>query len=162
MEITFKLCLPRDGASVPVVRHICRDSLLKLGVEDECVSDIELAVTEACTNVLHHAAGTDKQYEVHVDINEETCQIRIVDTGMGFEHAEVGHVRSSHSSESGRGVFLMRALVDDLDFVSEPEHGTVVRLVKSLSLKPDSMLKLLSFKEKTFIRRVPEGSNEAT
>jgi serine/threonine-protein kinase RsbW len=147
MEITFKLCLPRDAASVPVVRHLCRDSLLKLGVVDDCVSDIELAVTEACTNVLNHAAGTDQQYEVTVDVNEETCEIRIIDTGKGFEHSGVGHVSSANSAESGRGVFLMRALVDDLDFESEPEQGTVVRLVKTLTLEPDSMLKVLSLKE---------------
>jgi len=147
MEITFTLCLPRDGASVPVARHLCRDALLQLGVADGCVSDIELAVTEACTNVLNHAAGTDEQYEVVVDVNEETCEIRIVDTGTGFDHAEVGLLTSSNTAESGRGVFLMRALVDNLDFVSA-EHGTVVRLVKSLTLEPGSMLKLLSIKEK--------------
>ena len=154
MEITFKLCLPRDEASVPVVRHLCRDSLLKLGVVDECVSDIELAVTEACTNVLNHAAGTDEQYEVTVDVNEKTCEIRIIDTGKGFDHADVGHTSSAHSAESGRGVFLMRALVDDLDFVSEPEQGTVVRLVKTLTLEPNSMLKILSLKE----HRAKDGS----
>ena len=148
MEITFTLCLPRDGASVPVVRHLCRDALLQLGVADECVSDIELAVTEACTNVLNHAVGTDEQYEVVIDVNEETCEIRIVDTGTGFDHAGVGLVTSSNTAESGRGVFLMRALVDNLDFVSEAEQGTVVRLVKSLTLKPGSMLRVLSFKEK--------------
>jgi serine/threonine-protein kinase RsbW len=148
MEITFTLCLPRDGASVPVVRHLCRDALLQLGVADECVFDIELAVTEACTNVLHHAAGTDEQYEVVVHVDEDTCEIRVVDTGTGFEADEVGRVTSSNTAESGRGVFLMRALVDNLDFVSEPEQGTVVRLVKSLTLEPGSMLKLLSFKEK--------------
>ena len=148
MEISFKLCLPREAASVPVVRHLCRDSLLKLGVTGECVSDIELAVTEACTNVLDHAVGTDAEYEVGVEIKDEICQIRIMDTGEGFDHSDVGHVSSAHSAESGRGVFLMRALVDDLDFASEPEQGTVVRLVKSLSLESDSMLKLLTNTEK--------------
>jgi serine/threonine-protein kinase RsbW len=156
MEITFTLCLPRDEASVPVVRHLCRDALLKLGVVDDCVSDIELAVTEACTNVLFHAAGTDEQYEVVVNVDEETCEIRVVDTGSGFDAGEVGHVTSSHTAESGRGVFLMRALVDNLDFVSEPEQGTIVRLVKSLTLEPGSMLKILSIKEKAIARRSAE------
>jgi serine/threonine-protein kinase RsbW len=148
MEISFTLCLPRDEASVPVVRHLCRDALLKLGVSAECVSDIELAVTEACTNVLNHAAGTDEQYEVAVAIDDRHCEIRIVDTGKGFEHADVGHVTSAQMAESGRGVFLMRALVDELDFVSAPEQGTVVRLQKSLSLEPDSMLRVLSARER--------------
>ena len=147
MDITFKLCLPRDEASVPVVRHLCRDSLLKLGVSEDCVSDIELAVTEACTNVLDHAAGTRDEYEVLVEVKPDTCEIRVIDTGTGFEHAEIGLSTSAHSAESGRGIFLMRALVDDLDFVSEPERGTIVRLVKSLTLEDQAMLKLLSAKD---------------
>jgi serine/threonine-protein kinase RsbW len=146
MDITFKLCLPRDEASVPVVRHLCRDSLLKLGVSSDCVSDIELAVTEACTNVLDHAVGTSEEYEVLVGVRPDICEIKVIDTGGGFDHAEAGLASSAHSAESGRGIFLMRALVDHLDFVSEPEQGTVVRLAKTLTLEDEAMLKLLGSK----------------
>jgi serine/threonine-protein kinase RsbW len=92
-------------------------------------------------------------------VNEKTCEIRIVDTGRGFDHADVGLVTSSNTAESGRGVFLMRALVDNLDFVSEPEQGTVVRLVKSLTLKPGSMLRVLSFREKEIARPTARNSS---
>ena len=146
MKIVFKLCLPRDEASVPVVRHLCRDSLLKLGVTRSCVADIEVAVTEACTNVLHHAVGTEDEYEVQVEVNEAICEIRIVDTGGGFDHEKAGLTTSSDSAESGRGIFLMRAFVDDLKFASEPEKGTVVHLVKNLELETESLLKALSGK----------------
>jgi len=152
MEITFTLSLPRDAGSVPVVRHLCRDALLKLGVAEDCVSDIELAVTEACTNVLHHASGNEEEYEVVVFVDENVCQIRVVDRGTGFDHAGAGVSEAGHSSESGRGIFLMRALVDDLDFVSEPHQGTVVRLVKTLTLEPDSMLRALSFDKRDVSR----------
>lgn len=143
MDLKFSLCLPRDEATVPVVRHVCRDALLKLGVDDDCVSDVELAVTEACSNVLHHVEATD-QYEVTIDINDTRCEIRVIDAGAGFDHAEVGLHSSSYSAESGRGVFLMRSVVDELNFVSEPESGTVVRLVKHLVLKESSPLKRMA------------------
>ena len=144
MEISFSLCLPRDEASVPVVRHLCRDALMKLGVEEGCVSDIEVAVTEACTNVLDHAQGTDDEYEVNVEVNHATCEIRIIDTGTGFDHNGAGREMSAGSAESGRGIFLMRAMVDDLSFLSEPERGTMVHLVKKLELVEGSLLRLLS------------------
>lgn len=128
-----------------MVRHVCRDALRLFGVADGCVGQIELAVTEACTNTLRHVEGTDHQYEVSVNINETQCDIRVVDmAGHGFDHASHGHSEAHPESESGRGIFIMRAMVDELKFVSEPEHGSVVHLVKKLDLTEDSILRKLS------------------
>ena len=112
-----------------------------LGVAEDCVGQIELAVTEACTNVLRHVQGTDAEYEVSVAVNERQCEICLIDrAGQIFDHETKGRIEASLESESGRGIFLMRAMVDELDFVSEPEVGAVVRLVKKLKLKPDAIL----------------------
>jgi serine/threonine-protein kinase RsbW len=143
MNIAFALCLPRDEASVPMVRHLCRGALSKLGVNETCVSDIEIAVTEACSNVLHHAAGTSNEYEVSVDITNTSCEIRVVDTGGGFNHTKQGG-GVSDSAESGRGIYLMRSLVDLLEFGSLPDHGTEVHLIKKLVLDADAPLAALS------------------
>jgi serine/threonine-protein kinase RsbW len=142
MRIVFSLCLPRDESSVPVVRRVCSGAMRTLGVEDDCAHDIGLAVTEACTNVLKHAVGLDDQYDVTVEVNDTNCEIRVVDAGVGFDHA--AHGRSTNpNAEGGRGIFLMRALVDRVDFASEPESGTMVHLVKELDFKDDSLLKTL-------------------
>jgi serine/threonine-protein kinase RsbW len=144
MQISFSLCLPREGKSVPIVRHICRDALLKLGVDDGCVGEIEIAVTEACTNVLDHAHDTSEEYDVSVQVTDDRCEIRVIDTGSGFDGRDAGFVTAGDSAESGRGIFLMRAMVDDLSFVSEPEVGTAVHLVKRLQLEEDSILRVSS------------------
>lgn len=145
MDCRFTLCLPRDEASVPVVRHVCRDALVLLGVGDECVSAIEVAVTEACTNVLRHVEGTDAEYEVSVSVNETRCDIRLIDSaGEIFAHEHQGRKEAHPEAESGRGIFLMRAMVDELKFVSEPESGSIVHLVKNLELKEDSILRKLA------------------
>lgn len=145
MECRFTLCLPRDEASVPVVRHVCRDALQMLGVEDGCVGEVELAVTEACTNVLRHVAETDHEYEVSVSINDKQCDIRVIDTaGDLFDHKSKGLEEAEPDAEGGRGIFLMRAMVDELQFVSEPESGAVVHLVKRLELTKDSILRRLA------------------
>ncbi len=144
MEIHFSLGLPRDEESVPVVRHICRDALVELGAVRDCVGDVELAVTEACTNVLKHAAGTGNEYEVTVAIVEDHCVIRVIDSGSGFDHASVDRVNAVGSAEeSGRGVFLMAALVDQLEFTSKPEMGTIVHLEKKLQLEETSVIRRL-------------------
>jgi serine/threonine-protein kinase RsbW len=142
MRLAFTLRLPRDELSVPIVRHICRSALLELGVEGTCLADIELAVTEACTNVLKHAQGTNQQYEVEVEVNEDAAEIRVIDAGVGF--STESFQQASGTDEQGRGLHLMRALVDELRFISKPEQGTIVHLAKRLELSEDSILQKLS------------------
>jgi serine/threonine-protein kinase RsbW len=131
VNITLALCLPREGPSVGIARHICRDALVSLGVSDGCVADLELAVTEACTNVLRHAAPGSHEYEVQVEIDERTCEIRVLDAGDNFHMIEEERP-APVMAETGRGLFLMRAMLDELDLDHEPEAGTVVKLTKEL------------------------------
>jgi serine/threonine-protein kinase RsbW len=142
MLLTFSLCLPRDGSSVPFVRHLCRATLERVGVEQGCIDDIEVAVSEACTNVYKHAHRTEEEYQVNVTLDEDVCTIEVTDAGPPFDHsAEVDGFPTE--SESGRGIKLMRALVDDLQFENLSEGGTVVTLSKTLALHPASMLRRL-------------------
>lgn len=134
MEITLGLTLPRDEMSVPVARHICRDALKELGVDPECRSDIEVALTEACSNVLQHS-GPGDEYQVNVSVDGRTCIIRVVDTGHGFDADTLGDMGQDLGAERGRGVGLMRALVDRIQFISKPEAGTIVHLEKVLELQ---------------------------
>lgn len=126
------LALPRDGLSVPAVRKVLSGALNALGVDDDVVHDIELALTEACTNVLDHVAAGD-EYEVSAGISGNECLIEVIDTGAGFEHADRGFAEAAASAESGRGIQLMRALVDRVEFESVPGDGTVVHLTKRLT-----------------------------
>src|SRR5258707_12755 len=54
-DVEFCLVFPRESLSVPVMRRVLGDTLRSLGVDERCISDLLLAVTEACTNVLRHA-----------------------------------------------------------------------------------------------------------
>jgi anti-sigma regulatory factor (Ser/Thr protein kinase) len=134
MEISLELRLPRDAASVPLVRHLCGDALRKLRVAEDCVGDVELAITEACTNVVKHSSGAHDEYKVKIAIGGKTCEISVSDAGVGFDHEMLGRDPAPISAESGRGIILMRALVDKVKFVSRPRDGTIVHLVKTLKL----------------------------
>ena len=144
MEVAFTLHLPRDAMSVPVVRQLCRSTFKSLGIEDDCVHDLELDITEACTNVLKHATDTGEAYEVEVWTSGSTCDIRVRDRGQGFDPARYGSSRDARATaEGGRGIELMRVLVDSLSFSSEGDSGTMVHLEKSLALRQDSPLKVI-------------------
>ena len=140
LQVKFTLVLPRDAATVPVARRLCRAALKDLGIERACLVDVTLAVTEACANVIEHSSDSDDEYEVTVSIKEALCEIQVTDTGRGFDHASLTGDMSDTSAERGRGIALMHALVDNVSFDSKPQAGTVVHLVKTLDLEENSPL----------------------
>lgn len=131
MRMTLELDLPRDSLTIPLARHLARNAMREIGVQDECMGDVEVALTEACTNVLDHS-GPGDAYQVEFTIEGHTCSIRIVDVGDGFDSTDAGIVPAGAGAESGRGITLMRALVDQVQFESGDDAGTVVLLHKNL------------------------------
>ncbi|MGQ7296646.1 ATP-binding protein [Quadrisphaera sp. KR29] len=142
MHLSYGLRLPTDVRHVPVVRHLATATLTELGVNRQSIDDIALAVTEACSNVVQHA-GAGADFEVRIRVEGEWCRIEVVDGGGGFDPAraaaEVLAEGPSSDLTHGRGLGLMRILVDQLHF--EPgESGTTVVLVKHLGLRSGSVL----------------------
>jgi serine/threonine-protein kinase RsbW len=104
--------------------------MCELGVTDDDSDAVVLALSEACTNVVCHACPGDL-YEVTIAIGAAASEVRIVDQGRGsitgsettMPEASVGR---------GRGMALMRALMDEVSFNSVPGRGSAWYLVKQL------------------------------
>jgi len=193
--VDVKICLmfPREALSVPVMRRVLGDTLNRLGVDEDCIGDLLLAVTEACTNVLQHG-GPSHRYEVVASIDRGGCVVEVLDSGRGFDlrrlavHQRPAQLAARHSRfrrrlsheagpgqpaavtlappsalhaarsrfsrarrslddeaiaqlpESGRGLAIMRACVDNVTLSTGPGHGTVVSLSKRLAWRRDSPL----------------------
>lgn len=189
-DVRFCLVFPRDAISVPVMRHVLGDTLRKLGLHEDSISDLLVAVTEACTNVLQHS-GPGRGYEVVAIVGKNRCVLEVVDNGRGFDpvwlparraaRRSVSRLRPRHARlappsaagrsapsapmglpaargplsrvrrgaqqraisrlpESGRGLAVMRAFVDDVTLQSRPGRGTVVWLAKEIELRGDAPL----------------------
>jgi serine/threonine-protein kinase RsbW len=137
-QVTLSLLLPRDRLSVPITRHLIRAAMDEVGVVAGDAEAVELAVTEACANVIDHS-GPGDAYEVATSIGPSACHMRVVDVGRGFDHSALSFFRmADQDAEHGRGMALMHALVDQVRFESEPERGTVVHLVKHLTFEDDA------------------------
>lgn len=139
MNLEVAVCLPRDAETVGLVRGVVANALRSLGVTPGCVDDIRLALSEACTNVIEHAAADD-EYEVRIEVDEGRCAISVRNTGLGFDATALAGVMPDESSPRGRGVAIMLAVMDRVEFRSEPETGTILRLVKTLLVEPDGPL----------------------
>jgi len=151
-DVKFCLVFQCETLSVPVMRRVLGDTLLGLGVDDESVYDILLAATEACTNVLTHGGPEVRGYAVVTSVGAVGCQVEVADEGTGLL-AEADAEDSPPSSaqlpvaqlpESGRGLAVMRACVDNVTLDSRPGHGTVVTMRKRIRWHEDAPLRVAS------------------
>ncbi|RLK24743.1 serine/threonine-protein kinase RsbW [Micromonospora sp. M71_S20] len=130
MLLRLSLDLPRDAATVAMARRALDGALAGVGVEDDCRTDIQLALTEACGNVVVHAVAA-ADYTVDVTVNDDQCTIEVSDRGDGFVLPRSQMPDSS--ATSGRGLHIVAALVDHLDVVSTAGTCTRLRFTKRLT-----------------------------
>lgn len=134
MLFSLQLSLPRDARFVGLLRNVAACVFEDIGAPREATDDIKVALTEACANAVRHAVGSN-EYSVGFTVDAEGCEIEVVDLGPGFELptaadlADLDGEEPDPDTETGRGVLLMRALVDDLQFTRQ-ESGTSVTLRK--------------------------------
>jgi serine/threonine-protein kinase RsbW len=140
VDVRFALDLPRETYSIPVIRRVMGDTLRGLGVSESCIADLLVAISEACTNAVQHA-GSGLRYSVTFAISAGQCVVKIVDRGRGFDRpSEKG---ADADSESGRGIKIMKSLVDDVGFDVDPESGTVVYLQKHLTWREGAPIRVM-------------------
>ena len=109
-----------------------------MGFTDDRVEDLKTAVSEACINAMEHGNRLDENLGVIVtlQISTESLEVKIADYGSGVKHeAHVPDIdKKMHGEESprGMGMFLIQALVDEVEYGSE-QHGSYARLVIRLN-----------------------------
>jgi serine/threonine-protein kinase RsbW len=127
----FELELAAEADNVPLVRHALRGLLEASGISDELVSDIALAVTEACANaVLHAYADGAGRFEVAAGISDGgELVVTVRDHGSGMA-PRVG------SPGLGVGLPVMAAIADALEIDTPDDAGTLVRMTFDLGRAP--------------------------
>jgi serine/threonine-protein kinase RsbW len=144
-DVKFGLMFRCESLSVPVMRRVLGDTLRGLGVDEESVYDLLLAATEACTNVLQHSGREVRGYAVVTSLGAVGCQVEVTDAGVGSVVPEAPRRDSetpiAQLPESGRGLAVMRACVDNVTLDSSPGRGTVVTLRKHIRWSRDAPLR---------------------
>ena len=127
-DVEFKVVLfmPREVASVPISRQVLDSCLETLGVTADTRTDIALALSEACANVVLHAGATAVDITLTRRGNEFVATVQ--DDGGGFDPVAVS--RASETGGVGLIGMLERArLVDgEVRVESAPGRGTLVRM----------------------------------
>jgi serine/threonine-protein kinase RsbW len=115
--------------------EVVSNNLAKLvGFDDDVTMWISMAVREAVINAIKHGNKQDenKQVDIYFTINSESFAVEVVDQGDGFDPTIVPDPLDPENllKPSGRGIFYIRSFMDQVEFSSHPDGGTVVNMVR--------------------------------
>ena len=112
------------------------DFVKTCGLDEQTAFGVDMALREAVTNAVVHGNQEDetKSVEVIFSCLGNALEIEIRDQGEGFDPASVPDPTEPANilKTSGRGIFLMRSFMDEVEWFARPEGGTTVRMVKRL------------------------------
>lgn len=139
---SWHLLLPGTVDSLPHIRHMVDEAAARCGFAGEEIGKIEMAVDEACTNIIEHAyhALSDHnsarpEIEVRAQGFQDRLEITILDRSpQNFPiHEQSGINAESYIAEQrrrGLGLFIIRSFVDDVQHRFIEGHGNELLLVK--------------------------------
>ena len=124
----ISLTLPSSAEYVLLARLVVGQVGRLAGFEPEDIYDLKLAVTEAVTNVIRHAAV--ESYEVEYRVLPLTVEVTVTDVGGGFN---VGDLTGEPDEQGGFGLTVIRNLVDELVLDSTKGGGTRLKIIRRAS-----------------------------
>jgi len=130
VSIQIVMMLPARAASVSLARHTLAEALRVPGVASDCIDEAQVALSEACNNILRHGTA-DQSFEVLINIGRHELTVHILETNTGIPHARQLANWPDVDVESDGGMTLMTEFADHASFESEGGKGSV-RLKKLL------------------------------
>src|SRR5262245_13217550 len=130
----FSLTLPSDLSMLSVARNFVENVGLACSLERPTLHAVVLATGEAITNIVRHAHRNlpAAQIQMQVEVEADSVVLLFQDQGEPFDLTAVPNLNPGETRLGGRGVFLMRALMDEV--TCEPRGldgpGNRLRLVK--------------------------------
>lgn len=126
------LTVPSDPRMLPVTRSFLEAACQVGNLDRTTTYAVVLAAAEAITNVIRHAHRNRPGAPVQVQYRllPEAVEVVVLDEGDPFDISAVPHLDPSEMRLGGRGVYLMRKLMDQISSAPRPGQGNVLRMVK--------------------------------
>ncbi|MCS6977682.1 MAG: ATP-binding protein [Gemmatales bacterium] len=126
------LSVPSQCGYLPIIRAFIESACRTARFDDKFTQGLALAVHEAVANVICHAHRDRPEAPLVVEcyLRHDAVEVRIYDEGTPFDLASVPHLDPGEVRIGGRGVFLIRSLVDELTCQPRGPEGNILRLVK--------------------------------
>jgi serine/threonine-protein kinase RsbW len=134
MTDVLKFSVPGKPEYIGTIRLAVSSLANCAGFDIEAVEDIKVAVSEACSNVVCHGKPNREEcYEVACEIGKERITISVIDRAGGYDMSKYQNPTMDNPKEGGLGIFIIKALMDEVDIFSELGMGTSIKMVKYLN-----------------------------
>ncbi|MEI6231955.1 MAG: SpoIIE family protein phosphatase [Planctomycetota bacterium] len=102
--------------------------------EEQQLSNLQLAVTEAATNIVKYAYKDMPVGKVKMQLvaDHRKVEIKLFDTGCAFDPSSVPEPVMEGLQESGRGVYLIKAMMDEVSYLRDANGVNCLRMVKNI------------------------------
>lgn len=130
------MTFPAEFEFLDEIREFVAQVAHEGGFTDKEIYSLQLAADEAATNIIEHAyegiSGAD--FDVACEMSGDTLTITMRDTGKPFNPSNVRQPNLkadlSERQIGGLGVYLMRKLMDEIHYVSNPKTGNLLTMIK--------------------------------
>lgn len=128
----WTLTIPSDLQLLALARSFVEGVCRVAGFDERATDAIVMATDEATNNVIRHAHRDHPESPLQIQccFVSEGIEIRLLDEGDPFDIASVPYLDPAELRPGGRGVFLMRALMDELSCQPRGDRGNLLRMVK--------------------------------
>ncbi len=133
--IVTELRLPTRLGFEKVAMNTAASVAEMMGFSGDRIEDLKTAVSEACINAIEHGNQLNELLRVVVTLSmgNESLEVKIRDHGPGVQaemHVpDIDRKMLGEEDPRGMGMFLIQALVDEVEYVSENTGGSYARLV---------------------------------
>jgi serine/threonine-protein kinase RsbW len=132
-----RLVVPSTIQSLALINSVAEEVSGQMGFDEEARNAITISVIEAGTNAIQHGNGEDSSKPTEVLFRKESDRLTVVvrDQGRGFDPANLKDplAKENMFSASGRGIYILRSFMDEVDFrFASQNGGTECLLVKYL------------------------------
>ena len=126
------LTVPSDPRMLPVARSFVEAACQVSGLDKATTYAVVLATGEAVTNIIRHAhcQRPGAPMQIQCRLRPDGIEVLLLDEGEPFDLAAVPHLDPGELRVGGRGVFLMRKLMDELTSAPRVGRGNVLRMLK--------------------------------
>jgi len=145
-ERTLEVNLPNKVGYERVAME-CSAAFAKIvGFVRERIDDLKTAVAEACLNAMEHGnkLRPDARVVVTMKFDDGTFTVSVADEGEGLidlpEDPDIEKKIEQLQTPRGLGIFLIRHLVDQVEFNKMSQQGHVLRMVLKMSYEEDARL----------------------
>ena len=131
---SYYLEIESNPNTLIIVEEFVNYFAVEIGLDEEKINGLLLAVTEATTNAIIHGNKNNslKLVRIYVDVENSTLKIRIKDEGKGFDPSLVPDPTNPENllKDSGRGLYLMRVYMDEMNINVTPEGTETILKLK--------------------------------